>query len=237
MAEPKGIQIIPGDTRILLIAPHGKKTKPRDDINTDKITREAVKMLGCSGIVNAVVKKDAFNYNSISDASKDKKFIKAIEDVIKADGPTLVVWIHGADDQNIDEEAKLSGFKIPEFVITALIEQRKRTWNENDDNFVFTNRGGRSIHRHTLNTAVIKPTLEKLGITAPITIKDTRVSFITNSLDQNERLGFIQKQVGHSSTRMIVDHYYRHIPTTNDGTNLENAWNSTSVRWVGFGTK
>lgn len=126
--------------------------------------------------------------------------------------------------------------RIPGFVITALIEQRKRTWNENDDNFVFTNRDGDCIHRHTLNNAVIKPTLKKLDITTPISIKDTRVSFITNSLDKNERMGFIQKQVGHSSTRMIVDHYYRHIPATDDGTHLENAWNSTSILPVSEGS-
>lgn len=126
--------------------------------------------------------------------------------------------------------------RIPEFVITALIEQRKRTWNENDDNFVFTNRDGDCIHRHTLNNTVIKPALTKLKITTPISIKDTRVSFITNSLDKNERMGFIQKQVGHSSTRMIVDHYYRHIPATDDGTHLENAWNSTSILPVSDGS-
>jgi integrase len=126
--------------------------------------------------------------------------------------------------------------RIPKFVITALIEQRKRTWNENDDNFVFTNRDGDCIHRHTLNNAVIKPTLKKLEITTPISIKDTRVSFITNSLDKNERMGFIQKQVGHSSTRMIVDHYYRHIPATDDGKHLESAWNSTSILPVSEGS-
>ena len=38
------------------------------------------------------------------------------------------------------------------------------------------------------------------------------------------------------STRMIVDHYYRHIPATDDGTHLENAWNSTSILPVSEGS-
>lgn len=34
------------------------------------------------------------------------------------------------------------------------------------------------------------------------------LSYITNALDRNERMSFIQKQVGHTTTRMIVDHYF-----------------------------
>jgi len=55
------------------------------------------------------------------------------------------------------------------------------------------------------------------------------LSYITNALDRNERMSFIQKQVGHTTTRMIVDHYYRHVPAPGDGNRLEDAWNSTSV--------
>lgn len=55
------------------------------------------------------------------------------------------------------------------------------------------------------------------------------LSYITNALDRNERMSFIQKQVGHTTTRMIVDHYYRHVPASDDGDRLEDAWNSTSV--------
>jgi len=28
---------------------------------------------------------------------------------------------------------------------------------------------------------------------------------------------------------MIVDHYYRHTPASDDGSQLEKAWNSTSI--------
>jgi integrase len=119
--------------------------------------------------------------------------------------------------------------KIPGFVVEALRQQRKRTWKGNGDNFVFLNTQGRPIHRHTINRLVVKPTLTKMGISYNISIKDTRASFITNALDQNERMSYIQKQVGHTTTRMIVDHYYRYVPAPDDGAKLENAWNSTSI--------
>jgi len=55
------------------------------------------------------------------------------------------------------------------------------------------------------------------------------VSYITNALNENKRMSFVQKQVGHATTRMIMDHYYRHTPAPDDGSRLENAWNSTRI--------
>ena len=126
-------------------------------------------------------------------------------------------------------ESSIRDVKIPEFIVESLREQRKRTWKANGDNFVFLNKQGRPIHRHTINRCVINPTLEKLGISTRISIKDTRASFITNAMDNNERMSYVQKQVGHTTTRMIVDHYYRHVPAPDDGAKLENAWNSTRI--------
>jgi integrase len=126
-------------------------------------------------------------------------------------------------------ESSVREIKVPEFVIEELREQRKRTWKGNVDDFVFLNRADRPLHRHTLNNSVIKRILKKVGITTPISIKDTRASFITNALDENERMSFIQKQVGHATTRMIVDHYYRYTPAPSDGSRLEKAWNSTRI--------
>jgi integrase len=125
-------------------------------------------------------------------------------------------------------DSSIRDVKIPDFVVEALREQQKRTWKGNGDDFVFLNREGRPIHRHTINRLVIKPTLKRLGISTAISIKDTRASFITNALDQNERMSYVQKQVGHTTTRMIVDHYYRYVPAREDGAKLESAWNSTS---------
>ncbi len=126
-------------------------------------------------------------------------------------------------------ESSIRDVKIPEFIVESLREQQKWTWKGNGDDLVFLNKQGHPIHRHTINRCVISPTLKKLGITTPISIKDTRSSFITNAIDNNERMSYIQKQVGHTTTRMIVDHYYRHVPAPDDGAKLENAWNSTSI--------
>lgn len=126
-------------------------------------------------------------------------------------------------------DSSIREVKLPVFVLEALREQRKRTWKGNGDDFVFLNKKGRPIHSHTLNNAVIRPTLKKIGVTSRISIKDTRASFITNALDENERMSFVQKQVGHTTTRMIVDHYYRYTPAPDDGSRLEKAWNSTRI--------
>ncbi|MFC1839546.1 tyrosine-type recombinase/integrase [Thermodesulfobacteriota bacterium] len=119
--------------------------------------------------------------------------------------------------------------KIPGFVIEALREQRKRTWKGKGESFVFLNTKGRPIHRHTLNNSVIKPTLKKIANDSNISMKDSRASYITNSLDENERMSFVQKQVGHTTPRMIIDHYYRYTSATDDGSRLEKAWNSTRI--------
>jgi len=94
---------------------------------------------------------------------------------------------------------------------------------------VFVNKEGRHLHRHTLNRTVIVPALEKIKTATHISAKDTRASYITNALDKNERMSFIQKQVGHTMTRMIVDHYCRHVPAPDDGNRLEDAWNSSGI--------
>lgn len=126
-------------------------------------------------------------------------------------------------------ESSIRDVKIPEFIVEALREQRKRTWKGNGDDFVFLNKQGRPIHRHTINRCVINPTLKKLGFTTPISIKDTRASFITNAMDNHERMSYVQKQVGHATTRMLVNHYYKYVPAPDDGAKLENAWNSTRI--------
>ena len=42
-------------------------------------------------------------------------------------------------------------------------------------------------------------------------------------------MSLIKKQVRHTTTRMIVGHYYRNVPASDDGKRLEDAWDSTSI--------
>ncbi|MFZ0725390.1 MAG: hypothetical protein WAM61_06335 [Desulfobacterales bacterium] len=59
--------------------------------------------------------------------------------------------------------------------------------------------------------------------------RDTRGTFITNALDANETMGFVQNQVGHSSIKPIVNHYYNWIQRDEDDQKLEEALKSTQV--------
>jgi len=92
-------------------------------------------------------------------------------------------------------------------VIQALLEQKKWTYKGDPENFVFQNKNGGNVHRHTLNKGVIKPTLVKVGLAPNRSIKDTRASYITNCLDNGERMSFIIPQVGHTNTSLLVNHY------------------------------
>jgi len=40
-------------------------------------------------------------------------------------------------------------------------------------------------------------------------------------------MGFVQEQVGHKMTKMIIDHYYSHISAPDDGNGLEKAFADT----------
>ncbi len=142
----------------------------------------------------------------------------------------VVVYVHGrAIYKTTKTEGSVRDVKLHEVAIEALREQRKRTWKGDRENFVFQNTHGRTIHRQTLNQLVVKPTLREAGLLDNRSIKETRSSYITNALDCAERMSFIQKQVGHVNTKMIVEHYYRFVPADDDGKKLESAWKSTSI--------
>jgi len=105
------IKIIAGNTKILLIAPHGVATTPKDDINTDKLTHRIAERLKCSAIINDVSKRTNLDFNDIADASAHETFIPAIREVVDAPGLTLVIWVHGIDDNNLKNEIVEMGVK------------------------------------------------------------------------------------------------------------------------------
>ena len=117
MARPESpwaedeIKIIAGDTKVLMIAPHGVATKPKDDINTDKLTYRIAERLKCSAIINDVFKRTDLDFNDIGDASTHNTFIPAIREVVDAPDRTLVVWVHGIDDGNLKTEMVEMGVK------------------------------------------------------------------------------------------------------------------------------
>ena len=115
--------------------------------------------------------------------------------------------------------------KLSPVATKALKLQKEHTFGKSE--FVFLNRFSRNIHQHSVNIHVFKPTLIKADLSLNRSCKDTRSSYITNSLDNNERMGFVQHQVGHSTTKMIVEHYYNHLPAPDDGKGLEKAFMDT----------
>jgi len=115
--------------------------------------------------------------------------------------------------------------RLSAIVVEALKIQKEQTFGKSE--FVFLNRSNRNIHQNSMNYRIFKPTLKKAGLSMDRSCKDTRSSYITNSIDNNERIGFVQSQVGHETTKMIIDHYYRHIPAPDDGKGLEEAFSKT----------
>ena len=105
------IKIISGNTKLLLIAPHGVATKPRDDSNTDQLTYRIAERLKCSAIVNDVFKRTHLDFNDIADALTHDTFIPAIRKVVDGPGRTLVIWVHGIDDDNLKREIVEMGIK------------------------------------------------------------------------------------------------------------------------------
>jgi len=125
-------------------------------------------------------------------------------------------------------KSSIRTIQLSAIVVESLRQQQKHTMGKSE--FVFLNQLGRHIHEHSVNIHVFKPTLEKAGLSTDRSCKDTRSSYITNSIDNNERIGFVQKQVGHTTTKMIVEHYYRHIPAPDDGKGLEKACEDVALQ-------
>jgi len=116
-----GIEFHKGHTNILLIAPHGVETSPRDDIGTAELTRQIQAQLGCSAIINTKYRKPegnepkkrnngnprveakVLNLNLVAQAKQLPDFINKIKEVVNSPGVTYVFWIHGIADENIAE--------------------------------------------------------------------------------------------------------------------------------------
>ena len=108
-----------------------------------------------------------------------------------------------------------------------LLRQAKKTKDKTE--FVFLNRDGRPLRANSINALHFRPTLKKAGLSENRSCRDTRGTFITNALDANETMGFVQNQVGHSSIKPIVNHYYNRIPRDEDGQKLEEALKNAQV--------
>jgi hypothetical protein len=108
------IILIEGSRDLLLIAPHGH---PKDDENTGELTRKVAGHLNCRAIVNLVYRKPLgsdrpdlaarrLNLNKTDQAVQHPWFVNAVRSTADAPGRTVVVWMHGIKDENIQAEAE-----------------------------------------------------------------------------------------------------------------------------------
>ena len=112
---PGQLEIIPGgDTRLLLIAPHGypDDENPKDgEHGTADIVRRVQAVLGGCAIINETNPKTKRNLNSIDGVKDFPEYTDAIREAVKGDDHTLVVFVHGAEDEGIEAEAADLGIK------------------------------------------------------------------------------------------------------------------------------
>jgi len=123
-AEKDDIYKIKGNTKILLIAPHGHS---KDDKNTGKIVRALAEQNGCYAIINEYYRKPK---KSNDDESADKKnkrvnlnrkgqvethlktefldpLIKYKNEIVERFGNVFLIWVHGAFDHSVPESIKV----------------------------------------------------------------------------------------------------------------------------------
>jgi integrase len=98
--------------------------------------------------------------------------------------------------------------KMFPMVVDALVDQQKATFGNSP--YVFLNKYGRPLRPCPVRKHAWKPALEKAGLQYR-TMRNTRHSYITMMLDSGEHVGWVARQVGHTSPKMIFERYYSYI--------------------------
>ena len=93
-------------------------------------------------------------------------------------------------------------------VIDALRDQRKATWGKS--NYVFLNRYGRPLNPCPLRKHAWAKALKKAGLEYR-SLMQTRHTYACLMLNAGVLPGYVMKQMGHTSLKMIYDHYYTYI--------------------------
>jgi len=98
--------------------------------------------------------------------------------------------------------------KMFPMVVEALERQKKATYGKSP--YVFLNKYGRPLKPCPTRKVAWTPALEKAGLKYR-TMMHTRHTYITMMLDNREHIGWIARQVGHTSPKMILERYYSYI--------------------------
>jgi len=115
-------------------------------------------------------------------------------------------------------------------VIDALRNQRKATWGRSE--FVFLNQVGGTLHPTPFNQKMWKKACAKAGIPYRA-VKNTRSTFICMMLDAGEDMGWVARQVGHSSFKMIYEHYYKYMKDDRAGGKFMEAYGDLKKKTPG----
>ena len=108
------IIVLDGRKDLLLVAPHGHQ---KDDENTAELTRLVAERVACQAILNSVFRKPRgkeepdpamrlLNLNKADQVILHTGFLDVIRSSIDIPGKTLVIWMHGIKDENIEAEAR-----------------------------------------------------------------------------------------------------------------------------------
>jgi integrase len=102
-------------------------------------------------------------------------------------------------------------------MVLALLE---RQISKHSRKYVFINRHYKPINSRNFSRSTWKPLLKKLKIRYRRAY-NTRHTFISLALKAGERVDYVARFVGHSSTKMIYECYQAYIPDDRDGTMFE----------------
>jgi integrase len=111
-----------------------------------------------------------------------------------------------------------------EVQMVPVVEQAlrgQRAASELRSKFVFANERGGSLDITNIRERVWKPGLRRAGLRYR-TMYQTRHTFATLALASGEDIGWVAKQLGHTTTEMVIRHYHKFIPnlTRRDGSAL-----------------
>ena len=101
----------------------------------------------------------------------------------------------------------------------ALREQRAAS--QLRSSYIFPSRAGGPLNITNVRERVWKPALRRAGLRYR-TMYQTRHTFATLALQSSEQIGWVSKQLGHTSDEMVIRHYAKFIPnlTRQDGSAL-----------------
>ena len=105
-------------------------------------------------------------------------------------------------------EGSIRDVKMLPMVVDAFKDQRRATFGKSL--YVFLNRYGRTLKPCPLRKHAWTDVLEKVGLEYR-TMMHTRHTYITMMLDSGEHVGWVARQVGHTSAKMIFERYYSYI--------------------------